>query len=334
MIQKNFLYFITFFSTTAVAQIGGKHAFEFVNVPGNARLTALGGVNVSLVDRDPNFFFSNPSLVGDTLSGWASAGYQFYVADIGQSVFSYSPVFKKVGMLSVGVSHMSYGNIKAYDQTGLEIGDFKSSETLLVISKTHQVNHFRFGASLKGAFSSIAGYRATALMFDLGGTFIHPSSEFTAGVTIKNLGFMLAEYSESSDSSLPFDVQLGSTFKPEHMPVRFSITAYNLTQADISYYDPSQANEKPQTLDKVLRHFNFGVELLLHRNVNILLGYNYLLHKELKLENTGGGSGLSFGFSARVKSFEFVFSRSSYIVGTAAYNLTLSADLNKILKRF
>jgi hypothetical protein len=117
------------------------------------------------------------------------------------------------------------------------------------------------------------------------------------------------------------------------MPLRFSITAYNLTQTDISYYDASQQNEAPETLDKVLRHFNFGIELLLHRHVNILVGYNYLLHKELKLENTGGGSGLSYGFSARIRSFEFVFSRSSYIVGTAAYNLTLAADLDKILKR-
>jgi hypothetical protein len=333
VIRKNFLYLIVLFSPTTFAQIGGKNSFEFLNVPGNARLTALGGVNVSLADRDPNFFFSNPALSGDTLSGFASAGHQFYVADIGQSVFSFLPTFKTIGMFSVGISHFGYGNIKAYDQTGLEIGDFNSSETLLIISRSHQVRHFRVGASLKAAFSSIAGYRATAVMVDVGGLFIHPETDFTVGMAIKNLGFILSEYSETSDTSLPFDVQVGTTFKPEHMPLRFSVTAYQLTQPDISYYDPVQGNEEPETLDKVLRHFNFGVELLLHRNVNILVGYNYLLHKELKLENAGGGSGLSFGFSAQVKSFEFVFSRSSYVVGTAGYNLTLSANMNRILKR-
>ena len=333
MIQKYFLYLSCFFSSTTFAQIGGKHSFEFLNVPGNARLAGLGGVNVSLSDRDLNFFYSNPALAGDTLSGWGSAGYQFYLADIGHSTFSYAPQFRRIGMLSIGVMHMSYGTIKSYDQTGMEIGDFKSGETAIVLSKSHQVNHFRFGASLKSVFSSLAGYRATALMVDLGGIFIHPEHEFTVGLAIKNLGFVLSEYSDTSDSSVPFDVQVGTTFRPEHMPLRFSITAYNLTQADIAYYDPVNGNEAPETLDKVLRHFNFGVELLLHRNVNILVGYNYLIHKELKLENTGGGSGLSFGFSARVKSFEFVFSRSSYVVGTAAYNLTLSADLNRMLKR-
>lgn len=236
-------------------------------------------------------------------------------------------------MLSIGVEHISYGELQGYDQTGMETGTFTSGETAIVISKSHQVNHFRIGASLRTVFSSIAGYRATALMVDLGGIFIHPKKEFTVGLAIKNLGIVVSEYTNTSDSSLPFDVQVGTTFKPEYMPLRFSLTAYNLTQMDIAYDDP-MGNEEPETLDKVLRHFNFGVELLLHRNVNVLLGYNYRTHKELKLENAGSGAGLSFGFSARIKSFEFVFSRSSYLVGTAAYNLTLSADLNRMLKRY
>ena len=81
------------YSSTAFAQTGGKKSFEFLNVPNNARLAALGGVNVSLADRDINFFFSNPALVGDTLAGFASASYQFYVADIGQATFSYAHNF-------------------------------------------------------------------------------------------------------------------------------------------------------------------------------------------------------------------------------------------------
>jgi hypothetical protein len=39
-------------TTTALAKFGGKKSFEFLNVPNNARLAALGGVNVSLSDHD------------------------------------------------------------------------------------------------------------------------------------------------------------------------------------------------------------------------------------------------------------------------------------------
>lgn len=333
MIQRHSLYIIYFFSSTAFGQIGASGSFEFVNIPSNARLAALGGVNVSLRDRDPNFFYSNPALTGDSLSGWASASYQLYVGDFNHSFFSYSPSFKNAGQFSIGVQHLGYGTMTAYDETGQEIGDFNSGETAIVISKSHQVNHFRFGANIKGIFSSIAGYRSTGLMLDLGGIFMHPDHDFTVGLAIKNIGFVLSEYSDSSNSSLPFDVQVGTTFKPEHMPLRFSITAYNLVPSDLAYFDASGVNEDAGTLDKVLRHFNFGIELLLHRNVNVLVGYNNLVHQELKLEQTGGGSGLSFGFSANVKSFEFVFSRSSYIVGKAAYNFTVSANLNSMMKR-
>jgi hypothetical protein len=266
------------------------------------------------------------------LSGWASANYQLYVGDINHSFFSYTPSFKKIGQFSIGVQHLSYGVLKSYDESGQEIGDFNSGETAIVISKSRQVSNFRFGANLKAAFSSLAGYRSNALMLDLGGIFVHPNQNFTFGMVIKNVGFVLSEYSDTSDSSLPFDVQIGTTFKPEHMPLRFSVTAYNLG-SDFAYYNDSGANEDPGTLDKVLRHFNFGVELLLHRNVNVLLGYNNLIHQELKLEQAGGGSGLSFGFSARIKAFEFVFSRSSYVVGKAAYNFTVSANLKSMLKR-
>jgi len=320
-------------SLPLLAQIGGKKSFEFLNVPTNARLAALGGVNASLRDRDLNFFYSNPALIGDTLSGVASAGYQFYVADIGQATFSYAHSFNRIGMVSFGVQHMGYGTIKSYDATGVETGDFTAGETALVVSKSHQISTFRFGANLKVAFSTLSGYRASAMMIDLGGVFIHPEKDFNVGLVIKNLGFTLSEYSATSSTALPFDVQLGTTFKPEHMPIRFSFTAYNLVKEDATYFNPDDNTDEPGTLDKVFRRINFGAEILFHRNVNVLVGYNYLIHQELKLEEAGGAAGLSLGFSARVKAFEFVFSRGAYVVGNAGYSFTLSADMNSILKR-
>ncbi len=262
----------------------------------------------------------------------ASANYHFYVADVGQSTFSYAHKFDKIGMLSFGVQHLSYGTIQGYDDTGLETGQYKSGETVLVISKSHLVSSFRLGASIKFAFSNIAGYRASAALLDFGGVFIHPTQQLRIGMVIRNFGFMLSDY-EASESSLPFDVQVGATFKPEHMPIRFSLTAYNLARKDATYYDPASGQEEPSTLDKVLRRFNFGAEILIHRNINLLVGYNYLVHQELKLEEAGGGAGLAFGFSARIKSFEFALSRSGYVVGNAGYGFTVSKNIDSMLKR-
>lgn len=324
------MFLFLFTSSVALAQPGGSKAYEFLNVPGHARLAGLGGVNVSYLDKDVNFFMSNPALVSDSLAGWGSLGYQFYVGDIGQATFSYAHDFDKVGTIGFGVQHIGYGTIEGYDQTGAATGDFKSGETVLMISKSHHVGNFRIGLNIKPAFSSIAGYRSSALLFDVGGVFVHPTQELVIGMAIKNVGFVIQEYTESGSSSLPFDIQVGVTFKPEHMPLRFSFTAYQLMNSSLN--DEVEDNER-SGLDKVLRHFNFGAEVLLHKKVNVLVGYNFLTHQDLKLENGGGGAGVSFGFVARTRFFEFVFSRGGFVAGSAGYSFTLLSNFNNFIKR-
>lgn len=316
-------------TTNCLAQFGGRNSYEFLNVPSSARLSGLGGVNVSLANRDVNFFFSNPALVTDSLAGFASAGYTFYVGDIGQAAFAYTYDFDRIGTLSFGVQHLSYGEIQGYDASGEEIGTFKSGETALVISKSHTVSVFTFGISVKGVFSSIAGYRSNALLVDLGGTFRHPKEDLTVGLVIKNFGVVLSEYSESSDTSIPFDVQAGVTYKPQHMPLRFSVTAYNLAYPGKAYNNPNEEEEELGTISKVMQHINFGAEIILHKNVNVLLGYNVLKQTEFRTDNQGAG--ITFGATLNVKAFDIALSRSGYSVGNAAYTFTVAANLNKMI---
>lgn len=317
-------------SEASWAQMGGRSSFEFLSLPTHARLGAIGGVNVSHADRDPNFFFSNPALVSDSLSGWASVGYLFYVADVGQATFAYTHTFEKLGTFSFGVQHVNYGDIEGFDETGISLGNFRSGETALVISKSHQISAFRLGINLKGVFSNLAGYRSSALLFDVGGLFIHPEQDLTVGLTIRNVGFVLQQYTSTENSTLPFDVQAGVTFKPEHMPVRFSFTAHKLTQPGKVYNDPND-EEQLKTLNKVLGHINFGAEILVHRNINVLAGYNFLRQYELRTDGGGGGSGFTFGIAAKIRAFDLVISQSRYSVGNANYSVTLCTDLNNMI---
>lgn len=292
-------------------------------------MAGLGAVNVSLADRDVNFFFSNPALVTDSLAGFASAGYTFYVGDIGQAVFAYAHDFKSVGTISFGVQHLGYGEIQGYDATGGEMGSFNSGETALVVSKSHTVGVFTLGVNLKGVFSSIAGYRSSAALLDIGGTFRHPRHDLTVGLVMKNIGFVLSDYSESGKTKIPFDVQAGVTFKPQHMPLRVSMTAYNLVNPGDAYDDPNEEDNDVGTISKVMQHINFGAEILFHKNVNVLIGYNVLKQTELKTENHGGG--ITFGASFKIKAFDIAISRTGYNVSQASYGFTVAADLNKMI---
>jgi hypothetical protein len=304
-------------------------AFSFVNAPANARLSALGGVNVSLVDRDVNFFTSNPATTTDSLNGYASAGYQFYIADVGQTSVAYQQAVPKVGTLQMAIQHASYGSLTSYDASGAELGSFSSGETAIMIGKSFESNAFQWGVLTKGLFSNLAGFRASALAIDLGGTFVHPTKNVTIGLAIKNIGIVLKDYSETSESILPFDVQLGATLKPEHMPFRFSFTAFDLTKYDSFEGD----NESNTTLRKVMRHLNVGTELLLSKNIAVLLGYNFRTRQDFRLEELSGGAGISFGFSVTVKAFDIVLSRVSYGPAQAAYGFTLNANMLKIIRK-
>ncbi|MEX1241274.1 MAG: type IX secretion system protein PorQ, partial [Cyclobacteriaceae bacterium] len=262
----------------AWAQIGGGNAYDFLRLSAHARISALGGVNVSLADKDVNFFHNNPALAGDTLNGFASAGYQFYVGDVGNALFSYAHDLGKFGQVLTGIQHTRYGIIQGFDETGMETLEFSSGETAILVGKTHGIGNFRLGASLKAVFSNIAGYRASALMVDLGGLFLHPHQDLTFGLTIKNMGIVLSEYSQTSSTAVPFDVQAGVTMKPQYMPLRFSLTGYHLLRSKLLSVDPL-TGDNPSRLEKVFSHLNLGAEILLHRNVNALAGYNYLLHQ-------------------------------------------------------
>jgi len=324
---------MTVYFIPAQAQFRSSQSFHFLNVPVSSRMAALGGVNVSLHDKDVNFFYSNPALNGDTLNGVASASYQFYVGDIGHAAVSYAHDFDNIGMLTMGVQHMSYGTITGYDATGQETGIFKAQETSMLVSKSHQTKNYRFGVTLKGVFSNYMGYRASAVAIDLGGTFVHPRQQFSAGLAIRNFGFVISDFSETSDSALPFDVQAGATFKPQHMPLRFSITAFHLAGQKIKDDGLGGDQDDTNMVQNIFNHLNVGAEVLFHRNVQVLLGYNYWRHRELQLENAGAGAGLSLGLAANIKTFDFVVSRAGYVAGNAAYSFTLSTNINKYLKR-
>ena len=318
-----------------LGQIGGKRSFEFVNIPSNPRLVSLGGANVSLANVDVNLAFSNPALNGDTLSGLASFSYLDYFADVSVLSTIYQHDFGKYGSWFFGVQHINYGDIESFDPTGAPIGSFINNETLLIIGRSHRIGVFTLGGSLKFLNSNISSFSSNDVAMDIGVIFQHPKKQFTAGLTFRNVGFVLSEYTETSNTQLPFDIQLGMTFKPEHMPFRFSLTGYNLTQGDISYFDPNgtEVLDDKGSLDNALRHLNIGAELLLGKNVNLRFGYNHLIKQELKLNDTNGGAGLSFGLLFRVKAYEFAYSRGGYHAAGGSNSFGVTVNTNLFLKR-
>ena len=323
------------------SQTGGKNSFEFVNLPGNAHIAAIGGMNISTYDRDVNMVWQNPALLRDTMNRALSVSYIPFYASIKGGSVSYSHKFKKIGTIAAGIQYINYGSMTERDETGNDLGTFRPQDLAVMVAKSHTIGLFTLGATLKYVASAITpSYSSYALMADVGGVFRHPTRDFTIGLAIKNAGLALVKYDKTAPAKAPFDVQLGASYKLEHLPLRFSLTAHHLNQFDIVYLDTAQnqkydldGNVIPQKKhfgDQVLRHFMVSTEFLLSKNLHARFGYNFERRREMRLENKAGGAGFSWGFMIRVKSFEFDFSRASYHLVGGRNWITITMDMNRL----
>ena len=336
---RNILLILPLFvSTQAIGQLGGQRAFEFLNIPANARLAALGGVNLTTGTDDPGMILSNPALLNESWHNHLTVNRLGYFADINQISVNYTRHFENLGLWSMNVTYLDYGEFQQFDNIGFASGTFNVAEYAVSISHSRGFGPFKAGGTLKLAVSDIAAFNASSVLFDFGGLFKHPEKDLTVGLTIKNLGLLVSDYTDESNSQLPLDVQLGVTYKPEFMPFRFSLTARNLNRDNVVFFDPSGnsligQNSEPGLGEKIFRRLVIGTELILHDSFQLRFGYNHLLRQELKLEEVSGGAGFSFGFMLKIKRFEFSYGRALYHTAGGSNVIQLNTDLTGLVKK-
>ncbi|AMR27361.1 hypothetical protein A0257_09815 [Hymenobacter psoromatis] len=341
--MKQLLPFLLFLPFAAQAQLGGRAAFPFLSLPPSAQLAALGGMTASARSTDPTQFFANPALLYAANDHAVAANYVAYITDIRQSTLAYSFNTEKRGRFGLGMTYLNYGSLESYDAAGNSLGTFSVNEYALAAADSYTWGKFTVGVTGKLAVSGIAGNRAVGLAGDAGVLYKpHDDQEFTVGLVVKNAGYMLKPYTASAREPLPLDVQLGTTIKPEHMPLRFTFTAHHLQQWDIQYLDPNTTttNAAGDTVrarknfgDNLARHFTVGAELLLGKGLSLRLGYNHLQARELRLDNVGGGAGFSFGAMVRISQFQLDYTYATLQAAGSSNYFTLSRSLDSLFKK-
>lgn len=335
---------LLFFSikNNSFAQIGGRNSFAFVQNPHNAWLSAMGGVNVSSGTYEINNIFHNPATADDSLAKTASLSFATWQADAGQYQFIYADKWKK-GLFSGGIRGVNYGKMQLTDATGVVLGEFRASDWDIMASYGIKQGNFYFGGGLHYLVSQIESYNAHALALNMSCVFKHPKHDFRVGLSVQNAGFTFKNYLQGENTPLPLDIQLGASFKPQYMPVRFSLTAHHLHKWDIVYLDPyqnytvdltGQKNVPQKTFfDDLARHFVIGTELLFSPKFHVLLGYNHLVNREMKIRNLGGTRGFSFGFGFYAKKYTFQYSYSTHQIGVGKHFFTLQLRTNQIFRK-
>jgi hypothetical protein len=336
------LIFLAGLCQTADAQsLGGQRVFSFLDLPTHARVAALGGQVASATQPDGSYHLNNPALADSIRTNQLAISLMPYLAAAKYYTLHYGLPINSKGKWAAGMQYLTYGQMNLTDAAGNSLGTFTANDYALSLTHARTEGNFTLGATIKAVGSSIEMYSAFGIMADLGGTWRHPRQELTFGLVAKNVGFLLKNYGPS-DAELPFDLQAGVTIKPQHAPVRLTLTAHHLHRFDISYNDPNlnvrydlNGNIIPQTVgvaEKIARHLSVGAELLIHRHVHILVGYNHQKRQEGKLTTGGGGAGISFGASIQARGFQLTYGRFSAVPTAGTSQLSLRIDLDRFLR--
>ncbi len=317
------------------AQIGGRNVYDFLRLTPNARVSALGGVNITTLDKDLNLAWYNPALLNDTMNSGITMNIVNYLSDITYGYSSYSHTFQNIGTAHAGIHYVNYGKMQETDELGNVNGQFSANDIALVSGIARDFGNLRFGTNLKILYSTIQRFNSFGFAFDFGGVWNFPEQNTTLGLVLKNMGTQITQFNKNAPRSpIPFEAQLGVSHRLKYLPLRFSTTLIQLQQYRLIQKDPNKKPqldlagnpipEKNQTFDNILRHFVFGGEFLFSQNFHVRVGYNHMRHQELKTTGTNFSmAGWAFGFGMRIKKFYFDYGYSNYhaIGGTHSFSL-------------
>jgi len=332
-------------SVQGMAQKGGETTYSFLSLTNSARVAALGGELVSLLDDDINLVFHNPGLLTSGMHNHLNLNYINYFAGVNYGYASYGFTKEGIGNFAAGMHYVNYGSFERTDELGQSQGSFRASEYALnlVYSRHFLDSALTAGANLKPIYSSFEQYNSLGIALDLGLSYHHKASLTTVALVVKNLGTQLSSYTGTREK-IPFEIQAGITQDLAHAPFRFNITFQNLERWDLTYTVPGQeegvilGNEAEKSGfdifgDKLMRHLVFGVEFLIGKNFHVDLGYNYKRRQEMKVNVRPGMVGFSMGFGFRVSKFHFAFGRASYHLAGGTNHFSLTTNLSDFYRK-
>ncbi len=344
------LTFTIFFSLIifhSYSQFGGSATYNYLNLPASARIASLGGTNISTYSDDINFAYYNPALLNQDMDGNISISHAIMTGNINHGYAAYGKhIDKWNATVHGGILYESFGQMQLIDEAGTQVGNFSAGEYALTGGIGYHENKLSYGGNVKLLYSQLESYKSFGAAIDLGGAFIDTSSQFSAGIVIKNIGTQFKSYTAGNKEEIPFEIQLGVSKRLKHLPLRFSLTAHNLQTFDIRYDDPAAVDDinifssdstevvvKKYTADNILRHLIIAGEFYFGKNFDFRIGYDHLNRKELSLDSKRGLTGFSFGAGIKIRKYQIDFAHEFYSVAGGSNQITIAANLNAFMKR-
>lgn len=313
-------------------------AYNFLNVTTSSRIYGLGGVNISLVDDDIQNTDQNPALLGQEMSNNISLNYMHYIGGSNFAGLRYAYALGKHGTIGASINYFGYGSITETDEMGAVIGNFSPKDISFGIAYSYDITDcLRGGINLKFAHSQYSDFSALALATDIGINYYEAERDLSLSVVAANLGGQIKRFDESYDR-LPIDLRLGWSQSFGTFPVRFSVTAWNLTKWKMPYYETgdgtvtgSKLELKDSFASNLFRHLVFGADLISSPNWYLGLGYNYKTRTDMATYSRSFLSGFSLCGGISVKTFRVGVAFSQPHTGATTFMVNLTSSFSELI---
>ncbi|HUL43214.1 MAG TPA: type IX secretion system protein PorQ [Bacteroidota bacterium] len=288
----------------------GTTAYDFLRNDVSARAAALGGSFVSTSD-DPNLIFYNPAGLASLSATRFSVGFFKELLDINAGYVSFGTQVQGLGYVGGGINYVNYGDFQRTGDEGQDLGSFGAGDLSLTLGYAGELQPgLAYGVNAKLIYSSIAEVHSSAVAIDLGTQYSVIPSRLIVGASILNLGTQLDPYMTTREQ-LPFDIRVGATIYPEHLPAAVTIGFHKFTDAQ-------------DNIGNHLTAFSVGVEFTASPNFQLRMGYNNELHQELSLDSSAGLSGISLGVGILPGTYTIDYAFTSYGKIGAVHRISVS----------
>ncbi len=294
--KKVSLYLLFFLFATQL-YAGSNSTFDFLRNDVGARASALGG-SFLLASNDPNTIFYNPSRMTTVATPQISFGFFKHLLDINSGHLSYVQELSGFGYIGGGIVYTNYGEFVKRNEFGDELGKFSANEIAMSVGYADQFDEkLSYGASLKFIYSAIEKYKSTAVALDWGVTYVITPDKFQVGASLLNLGTQLDPYMNTKES-LPTDLKVGASVKPEHLPLVINFSFNKLIERQNKFMSRFKA-------------FSLGGEFLVTQNVQFRFGYNNERRTDLKIGKSSGLAGFSLGAGFMLNEYKVDYAFNS-----------------------
>ncbi|MCM1504821.1 MAG: type IX secretion system protein PorQ [Muribaculum sp.] len=313
--------------------VDGTTAYNFLNHTSSSHIYGLGGVNITLVDDDISSTDQNPALLGPEFNGQLAVNYMKYVGEANFAGARYGIGAGERSAWAIGLQYYGYGEMKGADINGNLTGTFSAKDMYASVTYSHDItDRLRGGITLKGIYSNYEQYSAFAIGTDLGVNYYDEERDMSLSFVVANLGGQVKRFNESYDR-LPIDVRIGWSQMLSDLPIRLSVTAWNLTKWHLPYYDSGDGTETSGTKVKdsfgsnLFRHLVFGIEFIPSERFYVGIGYNYKTRTDMATYQRSFLSGFSIGTGINVKRFGIGISLSQPHTGATTFMLNLTTRI-------